>query len=176
MHPSRGSGALTFRDVTCRDWVTMVVLARKNPDLQPSTPTTQVSARRRFPIVIWAIALLTGLACCVVTFQSGGRSLGHFLLLFVFANFQNIPGLVFTTLSTNRPSAFRLWNATTILVALPGLALWASESFRPILTEKVVGPMAGFSLLPFVLGIYIIGAFGIFFLIAAVDLVNRKVD
>ena len=62
------------------------------------------------------------------------------------------------------------------MVALPGLALWASESFRPILTEKVVGPMAGFSLLPFVLGIYIIGAFGIFFLIAAVDLVNRKVD
>ncbi len=25
MHPSRGTGALTFRDVTYRDWVTMVV-------------------------------------------------------------------------------------------------------------------------------------------------------
>lgn len=27
MHPSRGSGALTFRNVTCRDWVTMVVIS-----------------------------------------------------------------------------------------------------------------------------------------------------
>jgi hypothetical protein len=151
-------------------------LARKNSDLQPSTPATQENAKRRLPIFIWAIALLTGLACCVVTFQSGGRSLEHFVLLFIFANFQNIPGLVFTTLSTNRASAFRLWNTSTILVSLPGLALWASESFRPNLTEKVVGPMAGFSLLPFVLGFYILGAFGIFFFIAAVDLLNRKED
>jgi hypothetical protein len=32
VHPSRGSGALTFRDVTCRDWVTMVVIGHANMD------------------------------------------------------------------------------------------------------------------------------------------------
>ncbi len=36
MHPSRGTGALTFRDVTYRDWVTMVVLPRRGRDLNPS--------------------------------------------------------------------------------------------------------------------------------------------
>jgi len=29
VHPSRGSGALTFRNVTCRDWVTIVVLPQE---------------------------------------------------------------------------------------------------------------------------------------------------
>lgn len=151
-------------------------LARKKTELQPNSPTTQVSAKRPLPIAVWVIALLTGLACCVVTFQNGGRSLGHFVLLFVFANFQNIPGLVFTTLSRSRESAFRRWNVTTILVALPGLALWTSESIQPILTDKVVGPMAGFSLLPFVLGLYILIAFGIFFSVAGMDLVDRNAD
>ena len=31
MHPSRGSGALTFRDVTFRDWVTIVVRRLDSP-------------------------------------------------------------------------------------------------------------------------------------------------
>ncbi len=31
MHPSRGTGALIFGDVTCRDWVTIVVPPEEHP-------------------------------------------------------------------------------------------------------------------------------------------------
>lgn len=166
--------AFRHSEASRRNHVISNVLERKSSDLQTNNNEMEVSAKRQWPLAVWAVALATWIACCVTTIRSGETDIGKLALLSIFSNFQNIPGLLVTTLSTNRGSAFRLWNATTIFIALPGLGLWTSEAFQPKLTEVVTGPMAGFSLLPFVLGFYILCAYGIFILVASFDLLTRK--
>lgn len=105
-------------------------------------------------------------------FKAVAETLRHFLLLSYSENFKNIPGLVFTTLSTNRPSAFRLWNSYYDFGCLTSLC-WASESFRPILTEGgwSYGRVSHYCRLFLLL---YLRRPRIFFLIAAVDLANQS--
>jgi hypothetical protein len=52
VHPSRGSGALTFRDVTFRDWVTIAV--------RPPLAAYHMNRRTQLIILSFAFALIAG--------------------------------------------------------------------------------------------------------------------
>ncbi len=125
------------------------------------------------PIAIWLIAIISWFALCAFSLRVGKSDPMLLLLNFVFANFQSAPGLLFTTLSRHRKNAFRRWNAATLVVEIPGLLLWIAHTIEPTLTGGVVGPMAGFSILPMIMLVYILGAFAIFFFVAIPDIVGR---
>jgi hypothetical protein len=125
------------------------------------------------PIAIWLVAIVTWIAICVYTARTGRSDLTQLLLNFLIANFQSLPGLLFTTLSRNRKSAFRRWNAATLIVQIPGLLLWIAHAFEPTLTGSTAGPMAGFSIMPLIMIVYILGAFGLFFLVAIPDIIGQ---
>ena len=142
-------------------------------DLQTTHQTPVSTQQPSRPIAVWLIAIATWIALCVFTIRADKLDVTQFLVNFLIANFQSLPGLLFTTLARYRKSAYLRWNIATIIVQIPGLILWIAHAFEPTLTGGVTGPMAGFTLLPFILVGYILGAFGIFFLVAIPDVVGR---